>query len=64
MQVVILGQDPYHGAGQAMGMAFSVALGVPVPPSLRNIFAELQVCARVREYIYMCVCVIVMCTFL
>jgi uracil-DNA glycosylase len=39
--VVILGQDPYHGPGQAEGLAFSVPAGVPAPPSLRNIFAEL-----------------------
>lgn len=42
VRVVILGQDPYHGAEQAQGLAFSVAPGVPVPPSLRNIFKELQ----------------------
>ena len=42
VQVVILGQDPYHGRGQAEGLAFSVAPGVPLPPSLRNIFKELQ----------------------
>ena len=41
-RVVILGQDPYHGAGQAEGLAFSVGGGVKVPPSLRNIFKELQ----------------------
>src|SRR6218665_3251787 len=37
-----LGQDPYPGHGQAEGLAFSVAPGVPLPPSLRNIFQELQ----------------------
>jgi len=42
VKVVILGQDPYHGPGQAEGLAFSVAPGVRVPPSLRNIFKELQ----------------------
>lgn len=42
VRVVILGQDPYHGAGQAEGLAFSVATGLKVPPSLRNIFKELQ----------------------
>lgn len=42
VRVVILGQDPYHGAGQAHGLAFSVPRGVRVPPSLRNIYAELQ----------------------
>ena len=41
-RVVILGQDPYHGPGQAHGLAFSVRPGVAVPPSLVNIFAELQ----------------------
>lgn len=40
VQVVILGQDPYHGRGQAEGLAFSVAPGVACPPSLRNIFKE------------------------
>lgn len=42
VRVVILGQDPYHGPGQAEGLAFSVAPGVKIPPSLRNIFKELQ----------------------
>lgn len=42
VRVVILGQDPYHGPGQAEGLAFSVAPGVKPPPSLRNIFVELQ----------------------
>jgi uracil-DNA glycosylase len=42
VRVVILGQDPYHGPGQAEGLAFSVPPGVRVPPSLRNIFKELQ----------------------
>ncbi len=42
VRVVILGQDPYHGSGQAEGLAFSVAPGVPAPPSLRNLFKELQ----------------------
>lgn len=41
VRVVILGQDPYHGPGQAHGLAFSVPAGVRLPPSLRNIFAEL-----------------------
>jgi len=40
IKVVILGQDPYHGKGQAHGLAFSVPEGVPFPPSLRNIFQE------------------------
>ncbi|WP_326542199.1 uracil-DNA glycosylase [Pseudorhodoferax sp.] len=42
VHAVILGQDPYHGPGQAEGLAFSVAPGVRLPPSLRNIFKELQ----------------------
>ena len=42
VQVVIVGQDPYHGPGQADGMAFSVPDGVKAPPSLRNIFKEIQ----------------------
>lgn len=41
-RVVILGQDPYHGPGQAEGLSFSVPEGVPFPPSLRNIFKEIQ----------------------
>lgn len=41
VKVVILGQDPYHGAGQAEGLCFSVAKGVPAPPSLQNIFKEI-----------------------
>lgn len=41
-RVVILGQDPYHGPGQAHGLAFSVPPGVRVPPSLRNVYRELQ----------------------
>lgn len=41
VRVVILGQDPYHGPGQAHGLAFSVPCGVPVPPSLRNMQAEI-----------------------
>ena len=42
IKVVIIGQDPYHGPGQAQGLAFSVAPGQRTPPSLRNIFKELQ----------------------
>ncbi len=42
VRVVILGQDPYHGRGQAEGLAFSVAPGVRLPPSLQNIFKELE----------------------
>ena len=42
IKVVIIGQDPYHGIGQANGLAFSVNKGVGLPPSLRNIFTEIQ----------------------
>lgn len=42
VRVLLLGQDPYHGPGQAHGLAFSVKPGVPLPPSLVNIFKELQ----------------------
>jgi len=42
LRVVILGQDPYHGKGQAMGLCFSVPKNVPPPPSLKNIFTELH----------------------
>ena len=42
VKVVILGQDPYHGQGQAHGLSFSVPHGVPAPPSLKNIFKEIE----------------------
>jgi len=42
VKVVILGQDPYHGKGQAHGLSFSVQPGIKVPPSLRNIYKELE----------------------
>lgn len=42
VRVVVLGQDPYHGPGQAHGLSFSVRRGVAVPPSLRNVFKELK----------------------
>ncbi|WP_420623980.1 uracil-DNA glycosylase [Candidatus Poriferisodalis sp.] len=42
VKVLILGQDPYHGPGQAHGLCFSVPRGIPQPPSLQNIFAELH----------------------
>lgn len=42
LKVVIIGQDPYHGAGQAHGLCFSVNPGVAIPPSLQNIYKELQ----------------------
>lgn len=42
VEVVILGQDPYHGPGQANGLCFAVSEGVPLPPSLQNIFKEIE----------------------
>jgi uracil-DNA glycosylase len=42
VRVMILGQDPYHGAGQANGLCFSVSDGIKIPPSLRNIYKELE----------------------
>lgn len=42
VKVVIIGQDPYHGAGQANGLCFSVNDGIPMPPSLKNIFKEIE----------------------
>jgi uracil-DNA glycosylase len=42
IRAVIVGQDPYHGPGQAVGLSFSVDSGVPLPPSLRNIYQELN----------------------
>src|SRR5579872_2649357 len=42
VKVLIMGQDPYHGEGQAHGLCFSVPCGIEPPPSLKNIFLELQ----------------------
>jgi uracil-DNA glycosylase len=42
IKVVIIGQDPYHGPGQAHGLCFSVPDGIPIPPSLRNIYKEIE----------------------
>lgn len=50
IRVVLLGQDPYHGHGQANGLSFSVATGMTIPPSLRNIFKELQLEYPERNY--------------
>lgn len=50
VKVVIIGQDPYHGINQAHGLAFSVQKGVPLPPSLKNIFKELQ--SEYKNYQY------------
>lgn len=48
VKVVILGQDPYHGPGQAMGLSFSVPENIPAPPSLRNIFQEIETDLGIR----------------
>ncbi|PTQ57922.1 MAG: Uracil-DNA glycosylase, family 1 [Candidatus Carbobacillus altaicus] len=48
-RVIILGQDPYHGPGQAHGLSFSVPDGVPFPPSLKNIFLELEQDLGIKE---------------
>lgn len=49
VQVVLVGQDPYHGKGQAHGLCFSVAKGVPPPPSLQNIFKEMMDDVKVEK---------------
>ena len=49
LQVVIIGQDPYHGQGQAHGLCFSVQKGVQIPPSLRNMIQELKVKLWMKE---------------
>jgi uracil-DNA glycosylase len=50
IRIVLLGQDPYHGPGQAHGLSFSVPNGVPTPPSLQNIYKELQRSFPNRNY--------------
>ncbi len=50
IRLVLLGQDPYHGPDQAHGLSFSVPLGQPIPPSLQNIFKELQLEFPERAY--------------
>src|SRR5262245_52799514 len=57
VKVVILGQDPYHGPGQAHGLSFSVLPGVRLPPSLKNIYKELEQdlgCRKVRHGHLLC----------
>ena len=49
VSVVILGQDPYHGGGQACGLCFSVPQGVPVPPSLKNIYKEIESDCEIKK---------------
>ena len=50
IKVLLLGQDPYHGPGQAHGLSFSVPNGIKIPPSLRNIYKELQMEFPERNY--------------
>lgn len=50
VKVVIVGQDPYHGPGQANGLSFAVHKGVPLPPSLQNIFKEIEKDLGVKPY--------------
>ncbi len=50
VKAVIIGQDPYHGIGQAHGLCFSVKKGVAPPPSLVNIFKEIKRRCRYRQY--------------
>ena len=54
VRVVIVGQDPYHGAGQAHGLCFSVRPGVPAPPSLENIFREIERDLRIARPAHGC----------
>ena len=51
VKVVIIGQDPYHGEGQANGLSFSVAKDVKIPPSLRNIYKELKTDLGIEEFV-------------
>ena len=52
IKVVLLGQDPYHNPNQANGLSFSVPEGVPVPPSLKNIYKELMIEFPSRNYVF------------
>lgn len=54
LKVVILGQDPYHGPGQAHGLAFSVPKGIPVPPSLQNIYKEIKADLKLDTFEHGC----------
>ena len=53
VKVVILGQDPYHGPGQAHGLAFSVRPGIAIPPSLLNMYKELEILFRASPALIM-----------
>jgi len=50
VKVIILGQDPYHGTGQAHGLCFSVPTGVTPPPSLKNIYKEIETDLQIKKY--------------
>jgi uracil-DNA glycosylase len=50
IRIVLLGQDPYHGPGQAHGLSFSTPTGIPIPPSLLNMYKELKRCFPDRKY--------------
>jgi uracil-DNA glycosylase len=52
VNVVILGQDPYHGAGQATGLSFAVTTGTRIPPSLQNIYKEIQSDLQIQPHLY------------
>jgi len=52
IKIVLLGQDPYHGENQANGLSFSVNDGIKIPPSLLNIFKEIQNCFPDRNYLF------------
>lgn len=55
VKVVILGQDPYHGPGQAHGLAFSVRPGIAIPPSLLNMYKELEILFRASPALIMAI---------
>lgn len=57
IRILLLGQDPYHGAGQANGLSFSVPVGVDTPPSLKNIYKELQLEFPERNYVFPTGCI-------
>ena len=54
VKVLLIGQDPYHGAGQAHGLSFSVPIGVKLPPSLQNIFKELETDVQMPKPVHGC----------
>lgn len=52
IKILLLGQDPYHGSGQAHGLSFSVPFGITIPPTLKNIYKELQNTFPNRNYVF------------